>query len=68
MAAAKGFCYALKIPLVTRNTLEVMAESMRNLAAEKEALISPMIDAPEGMRSLQHYFPSAQILKIIVNR
>ena len=45
MAAAKGFCYALKIPLITRNTLEVMAESMRNLAAEKEALICPMIDA-----------------------
>jgi tRNA threonylcarbamoyladenosine biosynthesis protein TsaB len=45
MAAAKGFCYALNIPLITRNTLEVMAESMRNLAAEKGALICPMIDA-----------------------
>jgi tRNA threonylcarbamoyladenosine biosynthesis protein TsaB len=45
MAAAKGFCYALNIPLITRNTLEVMAESMRNSAAEKGALICPMIDA-----------------------
>ncbi len=45
MAAAKGFCYALKIPLITRNTLEVMAESMRDVAIEKGALICPMIDA-----------------------
>src|ERR1700733_11639156 len=28
MAAAKGFCYALKIPLITENTLRVMAESI----------------------------------------
>ena len=45
MAAAKGFCYALKIPLITRNTLEVMAESMKDPAANKAALICPMIDA-----------------------
>ena len=45
MAAAKGFCYALNIPLITRNTLEVMAESMRSVAEKKNALICPMIDA-----------------------
>jgi tRNA threonylcarbamoyladenosine biosynthesis protein TsaB len=45
MAAAKGFCYALKIPLITQNTLRVMAESMKAVAAEKSALICPMIDA-----------------------
>jgi tRNA threonylcarbamoyladenosine biosynthesis protein TsaB len=45
MAAAKGFCYALKIPLITQNTLRVMAESMKAVAAEKDALICPMIDA-----------------------
>jgi tRNA threonylcarbamoyladenosine biosynthesis protein TsaB len=45
MAAAKGFCYALKIPLITQNTLFVMAESIRNSAEEKKALICPMIDA-----------------------
>jgi tRNA threonylcarbamoyladenosine biosynthesis protein TsaB len=45
MAAAKGFCYALKIPLITQNTLRVMAESMRGLAEEKAAMICPMIDA-----------------------
>ena len=45
MAAAKGFCYALKIPLITQNTLRVMAESMIPFAIEKQALICPMIDA-----------------------
>jgi len=45
MAAAKGFCYALKIPLITQNTLRVMAESMISFAEEKQALICPMIDA-----------------------
>jgi tRNA threonylcarbamoyladenosine biosynthesis protein TsaB len=51
LAAAKGLCYALKIPLITQNTLEVMAESMRSAALEKSAetgervLICPMIDA-----------------------
>ncbi|MEJ0081022.1 MAG: tRNA (adenosine(37)-N6)-threonylcarbamoyltransferase complex dimerization subunit type 1 TsaB [Puia sp.] len=45
MAAAKGFCYALKIPLITQNTLRVMAESMISFALEKKALICPMIDA-----------------------
>ena len=45
MAAAKGICYALQIPLVTVNTLQLMAEAMVLLAREKKALICPMIDA-----------------------
>jgi tRNA threonylcarbamoyladenosine biosynthesis protein TsaB len=45
MAAAKGFCYALKIPLITQNTLRVMAESMIPPAEERQALICPLIDA-----------------------
>jgi tRNA threonylcarbamoyladenosine biosynthesis protein TsaB len=45
MAAAKGLCYALKIPLITQNTLRVMAESMKSLAEEKGAWICPLIDA-----------------------
>src|SRR5450755_1397709 len=45
MAAAKGFCYALKIPLITRNTLEIMGVSMAAVAVEQQALICPMIDA-----------------------
>jgi tRNA threonylcarbamoyladenosine biosynthesis protein TsaB len=44
-AAAKGFCFGLKIPLITQNTLRVMAESMKSKAIEKKALVCPMIDA-----------------------
>ena len=44
MAAAKGFCYALNIPLITENTLKVMA-----FAASQQTfsggLLCPMIDA-----------------------
>ncbi|MDP4148933.1 MAG: tRNA (adenosine(37)-N6)-threonylcarbamoyltransferase complex dimerization subunit type 1 TsaB [Bacteroidota bacterium] len=44
MAAAKGFCFALGIPLITENTLKIMA-----LAAIRQApgtgLFCPMIDA-----------------------
>jgi tRNA threonylcarbamoyladenosine biosynthesis protein TsaB len=42
LAAAKGLCYALHIPLITIGTLEMMAH-----AAEKETaeLICPLIDA-----------------------
>jgi tRNA threonylcarbamoyladenosine biosynthesis protein TsaB len=45
MAAAKGFCYALKIPLISLNSLRVMAESMKAEALEENALLCPMIDA-----------------------
>ncbi len=45
MAAAKGLCYALKIPLITRNTLELMAASMMITASKSQALVCPMIDA-----------------------
>jgi tRNA threonylcarbamoyladenosine biosynthesis protein TsaB len=45
MAAAKGFCYALKIPLITQNTLRVMAGSMKETVINNGALICPMIDA-----------------------
>jgi tRNA threonylcarbamoyladenosine biosynthesis protein TsaB len=42
LAAAKGYCYALKIPLISVGTLEIMAHSVRKEARE---LICPMIDA-----------------------
>jgi tRNA threonylcarbamoyladenosine biosynthesis protein TsaB len=45
MAAAKGFCYALKIPLITQNTLRVMAMAMLANSMERDVLICPMIDA-----------------------
>jgi tRNA threonylcarbamoyladenosine biosynthesis protein TsaB len=49
MATAKGLCYALKIPLITANTLKVMAYAMisENAATPEPApvLYCPMIDA-----------------------
>ena len=45
MATAKGLCYALKIPLLLFNTLEVMALSAIENIGDKKALYCPMIDA-----------------------
>lgn len=45
MASAKGLCYALNIPLITLNTLEVMAWSTTLEMQDKDALYCPMIDA-----------------------
>ncbi len=42
MSAAKGLCYALDIPLITINTLEMMA---RSAGVQKDAWLCPMIDA-----------------------
>lgn len=42
LAAAKGICYALDKPLLTVNTLLVMAHAIKN---EKADLLCPMIDA-----------------------
>jgi len=44
MAAAKGFCYALEIPLITESTLKVMAfAASRQLS--RTGLLCPIIDA-----------------------
>jgi tRNA threonylcarbamoyladenosine biosynthesis protein TsaB len=45
LATAKGLCYALKIPLITYNSLELMAISATNLAKDNTAFYCPMIDA-----------------------
>ena len=45
LAAAKGLCYSLKIPLITFNTLEVMALAATRQINDENALYSPMIDA-----------------------
>lgn len=45
MASAKGLCYALHIPLITINTLEVIALSAINQIQDNSALYCPMIDA-----------------------
>lgn len=42
MATAKGLCYALNIPLITINTLKMMAKAAQGVEAE---LLCPMIDA-----------------------
>src|SRR5579863_4554912 len=44
MAAAKGFCYALGIPLIAVNTLDMMAFAAREQLPEAD-LLCPMIDA-----------------------
>jgi tRNA threonylcarbamoyladenosine biosynthesis protein TsaB len=44
MAAAKGFCYALGIPLIAENTLNMMAFAAREQHPEAD-LLCPMIDA-----------------------
>ena len=48
LATAKGICYALNIPLITENTLRVMAFAIKqNYKAKSDAsrLFAPMIDA-----------------------
>ncbi|MBC7949899.1 MAG: tRNA (adenosine(37)-N6)-threonylcarbamoyltransferase complex dimerization subunit type 1 TsaB [Chitinophagaceae bacterium] len=42
LSAAKGLCYALRIPLITIGTLEIMALSALD---ENTDLVSPVIDA-----------------------
>jgi len=42
MATAKGLCYALNIPLITINTLKMMAKAAQGVEAD---LLCPMIDA-----------------------
>ncbi|HEU4903507.1 MAG TPA: tRNA (adenosine(37)-N6)-threonylcarbamoyltransferase complex dimerization subunit type 1 TsaB [Flavisolibacter sp.] len=42
MAAAKGLCYALAIPLISINTLQMMAAAVKEPPAD---LLCPMIDA-----------------------
>jgi tRNA threonylcarbamoyladenosine biosynthesis protein TsaB len=49
MATAKGLCYALNIPLITENTLRVMAlaakQSVEGKMKTESILFCPMIDA-----------------------
>ena len=45
LATAKGLCYGLKIPLITYNSLEVIAFSTAAFIKDSNALYCPMIDA-----------------------
>ena len=44
MSTAKGFCYALNLPLITLNTLKTMAHAT-NEEISPSQLLSPMLDA-----------------------
>lgn len=45
LATAKGLCYALKIPMITLNTLEVMALTAINMVKNADCVYCPMLDA-----------------------
>jgi len=45
LAAAKGLCYALNIPLIPFNSLELIALSATKSVKDESALYCPMIDA-----------------------
>jgi tRNA threonylcarbamoyladenosine biosynthesis protein TsaB len=45
MASAKGLCYALSKPLITLNTLQVMAQAVITRQNRPNAYYCPMIDA-----------------------
>jgi tRNA threonylcarbamoyladenosine biosynthesis protein TsaB len=45
LAAAKGLCYALNIPLITYNSLELIARSTLLLVKDSTSLYCAMIDA-----------------------
>jgi tRNA threonylcarbamoyladenosine biosynthesis protein TsaB len=45
MATAKGLCYALNVPLLTENTLFMMAFAASQELNQKGSLLCPMIDA-----------------------
>jgi len=42
VSAAKGLCYSLNIPLISLNSLSILAQ---NISVSKEILLVPMIDA-----------------------
>ena len=45
LAAAKGLCFALNIPMITYNSLELMALSAIDFAKDEKGFYCPMIDA-----------------------
>lgn len=66
MAAAKGLCYALSIPFITVNTLQMMAASVESPSTD---FLCPMIDARRMEvftalynNSLQEIMPSTPLI------
>ena len=60
MAAAKGICYALNKPLITLNTLLVMANAAKN---HTTGLLCPMIDARRMEVFTAIYSPELEMIK-----
>lgn len=60
MATAKGICYGLNKPLITLNTLQVMANAARE---ESTDLLCPMIDARRMEVFTALYSKDLQIIK-----
>ena len=60
MATAKGICFALNKPLITLNTLQVMANAGK---MEKTDLLCPMIDARRMEVFTAIYSKDLQIIK-----
>lgn len=61
MASAKGFCYALQIPLITIDALQLLARGFFNEYPEAE-LVCPMIDARRMEVFTALYTPNMQAL------
>jgi tRNA threonylcarbamoyladenosine biosynthesis protein TsaB len=45
VATAKGICFALNIPLIAINTLDLVAAQAKAIVADTNALLCPMLDA-----------------------
>lgn len=57
MSAAKGLCYALSLPLISINTLQMMAAALKNPATD---LLCPLIDARRMEVFTALYTPSLE--------
>ena len=63
LSAAKGLCYALNIPLITENTLKVMASSVLDQITNlSNPIICPMLDARRMEVFTAIYTPDLQEL------
>lgn len=45
VSTAKGICYALNIPLIALNTLQVLSAAIKSHITETDVLLCPMLDA-----------------------
>ncbi len=64
-STAKGYCFALNIPLISIPTLESMARGMRNVASSKD-LFCPMMDARRMEIYSATYTHDLQLVKDVI--